>query len=307
MKIDANFYPGWVRKSITFTIDDGNLALDRKFMDYVKPAGIKGTFNLTTPLRAPFNHDDYRRQYRGYEIANHCRYHAYPFAEDRPVTVKQEKFDPAKADPAYVYPTDEEGIYRIHTYAWCFLADDERYMQLVDSCQKELESVFGKGSIKGYIWPCGEQKNEKVYEALKAYGFESIRITGCTEDFTGFDLPADRSRWSYNADYTCLNAVAEKYAAYPDDGKLKFFCFGVHSHDFEYNDKWDELISFCRDYGCRPEEFWYASVGDIFAYEDAVKSLTVTEDSVTNPSNVDVYIKIDGKRRVLEAGETIKY
>ena len=50
MKLDLNYYPGWTRKSITFTIDDGNLKLDRKFLDVVKPAGLKGTFNLCTPL-----------------------------------------------------------------------------------------------------------------------------------------------------------------------------------------------------------------------------------------------------------------
>ena len=31
--IDINFYPAWTRKAITFTIDDGNLVLDRKFLD----------------------------------------------------------------------------------------------------------------------------------------------------------------------------------------------------------------------------------------------------------------------------------
>ena len=165
MKIDLNYFPGWVRKSMTFTIDDGNLVLDRKFMDYVKPAGIKGTFNLRTPLNA--DTDTYKKLYKGYEIANHCRYHAYPFTTDKPVQFKDEPFDRETADPSYVYNAGEEGLYRIHTYAWCFLADDRKYMECVDSCKKDLEEIFGEGSIKGYIWPCGEQKNEKVFEMLK--------------------------------------------------------------------------------------------------------------------------------------------
>ena len=44
--VDINFFPGWVRKSVTFTIDDGNIKMDKKFLDIVKPAGILGTFNL---------------------------------------------------------------------------------------------------------------------------------------------------------------------------------------------------------------------------------------------------------------------
>ena len=45
-KIDLKFFPGWTRKSVTFTIDDGNVAMDKKFLDIVRPAGILGTFNL---------------------------------------------------------------------------------------------------------------------------------------------------------------------------------------------------------------------------------------------------------------------
>ena len=39
--IDLHFYPGWTRKSMTFTIDDGNVKLDRKFLDITEPAGLK--------------------------------------------------------------------------------------------------------------------------------------------------------------------------------------------------------------------------------------------------------------------------
>lgn len=305
MSIDVNFYPGWVRKSITFTIDDGNVVLDRKFMNYVKPAGIKGTFNLLTPLRKDFSAGDYRSLYKGYEISNHCRYHAYPFSESRPVEIKDELFDQNTADPAYGYRTEEEGIYRIHTYAWTFLADDETYMKCVDSCQKELRDVFGENACRGYVWPCGEQNNPAVFKALQDYGFQSIRKTGCVRDKTGFALPGDRMRWSYNADYTCLNEVARAYDAWEDDGNLKFFCFGVHSHDFENNHRWEELETFCRDFGCRTGEFWYAAVGEIFDYEDAVRGLVITETSVSNPSNIDLYIKVNGIRKVLGAGETL--
>ena len=30
--IDKNFFPGWTRKSLTFTIDDGNIPTDTKFL-----------------------------------------------------------------------------------------------------------------------------------------------------------------------------------------------------------------------------------------------------------------------------------
>ena len=45
--IDKNYFPGWVRKSVSFTIDDGNLEMDKRFIDTVSPYGIKGTFNIS--------------------------------------------------------------------------------------------------------------------------------------------------------------------------------------------------------------------------------------------------------------------
>lgn len=39
-------YPGFTRRALTFTIDDANIACDKKFIDHVKKGGIRGTFNL---------------------------------------------------------------------------------------------------------------------------------------------------------------------------------------------------------------------------------------------------------------------
>ncbi len=304
MKIDLLFYPGWTRKSITFTIDDGNVRLDRKFLDITEPAGLKGTFNLKTPLTR-LTAEEYRDFYRGYEISNHCKYHAYPITERTAREIKNELFDPETADPAYGYKTQEEGLYRIHTYAWTYLATDDKYMECVDDCQKELEEVFGKGKIRGYVWPCGLQQNERVIEAVRSYGFQAVRRTGCEKDLTGFALPADRMNWSYNADYQNMTELGAKYEAYPDDGELKFFCFGVHSHDFENAGRWDVLIDFCNRYGNRPNDFWYASVGEILDYEDAVNAVEITETEICNPSPIDLYIQIDGKRQILPANSRI--
>ena len=305
-KIDLHYYPAWTRKSITFTIDDGNIPLDRKFLDITEPAGLKGTFNLRTPFKF-IKPEEYPEFYRGYEIANHCKYHAYAFTPQTTREIKNELFDKETADPAYGYLTEEEGLYRIYTYAWTFLADDEKYMKCVDDCQKELEAIFGKGKIRGYVWPCGLQHNDRVIEAVKRYGFQSVRQTGCVEDSTGFALPADRMAWSYNANYKDMLEVGAKYESYPDDGELKFFCFGVHSHDFENAGRWDVLIDFCARYGNRPNDFWYASVGEILDYEDAVNAVTVTDTEIRNPSDIDLYIKIDGEPQILSANSHIVF
>ena len=305
--VDCQYFPGWVRKAITFTIDDGNVPLDRKFLALTAPAGLRGTFNLSTPLEH-LSPEGYRKFYDGYEISNHCSRHAYPLTPKTDKPLKNEPFDEKTADPAYTYPTDEADIRRVRTWGWTYLAaTDERYLDCVDIAQKELESVFGEGKIRDYVWPNGEQDNPRVLQMLIDYGFRSLRKTGCVEDSTNFALPADRMHWSYNANYKDMTEVAAKYDAYPDDGRLKFFCFGVHSHDFENAGRWDVLEDFCRKYGNRPEDFWYASVGDIFDYEDAVKSVRITDEGIENPSDVDLAVTVDGVRKTLGARSQIKF
>ena len=307
-QIDLNFFPGWVRKSITFTIDDGNMKLDRKFLDITEPAGLKGTFNINPPLKRG-TPGEYAAFYKGYENANHCKYHPMAFTPKMPVRpVSDDIFDKATADPAYLYRAEEENLYwgcEVPRNRWWHVATDEKYLACSLDATEELEAIFGKGSIKDFVWPFGAQQNEAVFEGLKKQGFRSIRKTGNVMDSTGFALPADRMAWSYNANNTCMEEVGAKYESYPDDGELKFFAFGVHSHDFENANCWEVLIDFCEKYGNRPDTFWYASVGEIFDYEDAVKAVQITEDKIINPSPVDLYIKIDGEKVELKANSEI--
>ena len=300
-KIDTAFYPGFVRKAISFTIDDGNVPMDKKFLDIVKPHGILGTFNLCSNNMKAFDADGYVEFYKGYEIANHCKYHPFAMRDDTEYAFSDDTFDEATADGAKLYKTDIEGMYFFKAAnGWRRMATTEMYCKFADDCRDELERVFGKGSVKGFVWPYSMQKNSEVFEYLKNSGYQSIRKTGETGESTGFALPADRTIWSYNANHKSLLKWAEKYEAYEDDGQLKFFCFGVHSIDFERDNNWNELEEFARKYGDRPSEFWYATVADIFDYEDAVKALKISEDTIENPSSIKLYVKIDGKEKVLE-------
>ena len=159
-----------------------------------------------------------------------------------------------------------------------------------------LEEIFGKGSVGGFVWPYNEQQNQKLIEGLRAAGYYGMRKTGATLDKTGFALPADRMRWSYNANHKELLSVSALYEAIPDDGTLKFFCFGVHSVDFENSGNWHELAAFAERFGNRPDTYYYATVGEIFAYEDAVNALEIGAERIVNPSSLTVYLEIDGNR-----------
>ena len=108
--------------------------------------------------------------------------------------------------------------------------------------------------------------------------------------------------WHYTANHTNLLKMAELYEQQEDDGNLKIFCFGLHSNDYENARKWDDLKEFANKYGNRPHDYYYATVGEIFDYADALKKLIVTESKVINPTDVDVYIRVDGKNVLIIAG-----
>ncbi len=293
-------YPGFVRRAITFSIDDGNLAMDKKFIDIVKPHGIRGTFNLCLPALDLLDADGYRAFYEGYEISNHVKWHPLAMKDGVEYT-----FSPTPAEPPIVgdetriYPYgDGEGefvIYAKKDGRPRHIADAETYLRLAAECREALEEVFGKGSIGGFVWPYNEQNNAALCDGLRKAGYYGLRKTGATLDTTAFSLPGDRMRWSYNANHKELLSVAALYENIPDDGELKFFCFGVHSVDFENEGNWHELEEFAERFGNRPDTYYYATVGEIFAYEDAVRALEISAERIFNPSSLDVYLEVDGK------------
>ena len=307
--IDLNFYPGWTRKAMTFTIDDGWLDMDTKFIGIVRPYGIKGAFNISSHNMTKHNNPDLiRATYRGFEITNHVRLHPLAFKDIYAPVLSDEFFSASKADKSVCYREvgTPEGVYLRYSESrerWDRVCTAEGYITLTERCRKELEEVFGEGNVRGFVWPFCRQENSELIAYLKSryYGLRDAGKTEPMED-ASFSLPSDRTNWQYNARHSNLLVRGAEYEALADDGKLKWFCFGVHSHDFEFADNWDDLSEFCRKYGNRPEDFWYASNAEIFDYEDAVKSVILTETSVKNPSDIDLYIKIDGKRFTLRAG-----
>lgn len=303
-QIDTRFYPGWTRKAITFTIDDGNIPMDRKFLDIVRPAGIRGTFNLCSHSANQLTPEQYREFYRDYEIANHCKYHPFALSDGETPEIAADPFDPETADPAKLYPTSTEHLYNIKKpQGWRMTADTEGYIAFIDACQDELERIFGQGSVRSYVWPFDQQNNNAVLAHLRSMekiGYYGVRRSGAKGAESGFPLPKPEERWPwhYTATHRDLLEKADAYEALPDDGELKFFCIGVHSIDYEKAEKWEDLRTFAARFGKDPG-FWSAPVGEIFNYADALSQLRQEDGCLENPTDTTLYIRIDGENVIL--------
>ena len=302
--IDKNYFPGWTRKAITFSIDDGNITYDKKFIDIVKPYGIFGTFNLCSPTR--LSKEEYVEFYRGFEIANHCKNHPVTLDPNANYHIYSEPLDRENADIEGIYPHDKfEGLnYVFRGKSWVTAAGTEPYCRLADECKEELEEVFGKGSIKGFVWPHGCCYDEKILQHIKDDGYLYVRYTTRTgEDFS---MPNDLYHIGLNGRYCNLPEMGDLFEREEDDGELKLFIFGVHSVDYDKGETWGDLEAFCRRFGNKPREYWSATNADVFEYYNAVKRLAINDTEIINPSNVDVYVKIDGKETVVLANSTFE-
>ena len=313
--IDKYFFPGFVRKAVTFTIDDGNIEMDKKFLSIVRPSGILGTFNLSdTDKLTP---EEYREMYQGYEIANHVDKHPELFIPGRKYIFSDDPFDPASADPNKLYRHESvDGLWYINNsyYSanptpeqlrrWFKITDVENYIRLINVAHERQNAIFGEGNVRSFVWPFGKQvDSKKIIEHVKKLGYYGARDAGTP--LAEFNMPSDRMNWRYNANDSCLLTKMKEFEALPDDGSLKLFSFGVHSIDYDRAGRWGDLEFFAKAYGARPDEFWYATVGEIFDYEDALKLLSVTDTEINNPSSLDLYILLDGKKTVVKKQSSI--
>jgi len=308
--VDKNYFPGFVRKAVTFTLDDGLYQFDKKVVDILKPAGFSGTFNINNPATVtdPSIYD-------GFEIANHNILHAVAMKDAYASLEFVNEYLPKDADTSKVYMKSQtvdgeivEGLYYVCIGgSWHPLASDETYAKYLEWTTVELEKIFGEGSVVGFAYPHGNQYNDAVINYLKENGYLYGRRTGNLKATTGFALPEDRYTWTYNADHNCLLDVMADFDGYRDDGELKMFSFGVHAKDFETKEKWDDLRTFASLYGNRQKDFFYATNREIFEYEDAVKALVITDEAITNPSDVDVFVTIDGVKTIIFANSEYSF
>ncbi len=126
-------YPSYTKKAISFTIDDGNIKYDTKFLSIVKPAGIKGTFNLCSDRLTTYGQDFYRQFYSEYEVANHSKHHPLTAYDGVEYKVADTVFDESYADPAYVYPVSgKDGFYMVmRPNGWREMVFQDMFLQFI--------------------------------------------------------------------------------------------------------------------------------------------------------------------------------
>lgn len=297
LSVLANFYPGWAKKAVTFTLDDANQTADKKFIDILKAAGMKATFNLKTD---GLNSDPekVRELYAGFEVANHTKYHPYPYYmyENQTLTPTTNTYD-ENGNLINLYRRENGG----------YVAQDEAYIKCIQAGHAEIEKIFGEGSDTGFIWPGPAYGNRTALKEYATEHYDMLRIA-VTLDDPSFNLPSDWLSWSFNANYDCSysRSVAFDNLSLDDTDTLRWLCFGVHPSEYfstaESEANLQKSVDLLKN---RPDTYWYAGNREILDYTEALKKLSITRTSVTNNSDLTLYIKVNGVKTTIAPGEKI--
>ena len=168
IRIDKNYFPGFVRKALSFSIADGIVEYDKRLIEIVKPAGILGTFNLinTSLNRSGLTDKEYIELYSGFEVSNHHVFHPLPWfdfdgfcAEDFSKIQIHDSilYDDSiknELDSSYLYKTDVPGLYFIdynyHFYKiytskyWHPIMTNDAYIKYAEETKKDIDYLVSE-------------------------------------------------------------------------------------------------------------------------------------------------------------------
>ena len=108
---------------------------------------------------------------------------------------------------------------------------------------------------------------------------------------------------SSHNDVTYLTRYADEYFELESD-ELTLFSLWSHSVFYPVNDNWYVMDDFLNDFTHSGQNIWNPQPHKYVEYVKAMKSVTVADGIITNPSDIDVYALIDGDEVVIPAGET---
>lgn len=277
-KVDNAYFPGFVRKAVTLSYDDGPQNTDREMIRYMNQYGVRGTFNLNSGKiggLTPENLSAYVVAYQGHELANHTKSHP---------KLNAVSFADAQAE--------------------------------IDLGKKEIEDAFGC-TVRGFAYPYnrmyGSETELQVVEHLQQTGHAYGRPSTVNESF---DIPVDFQDWKFTSHHSDRNFAQrqEEFYALPDDGKQKVFSVWGHSWEFTADASagrpeatWDTiLVPFLKGMRAHWNEIWNPTNIEFCDYIQAQRSLEIDQNSIYNPSEtVTVYVKVDGQEVVIPPGARI--
>lgn len=280
--VEAEFYPGYVTKAVTFSYDDGHKAYDEQLMAAFAEKNLPVTFNiignhvdrsysLYNSLATDEEKDaaiaEFVKAYEGYEVANHSYTHPRIYVE-------------SADDPDYgsAYVTDEQAI-----------AD-------IEQGRIALNGKFGEGAVEGFAWPFRYSDRP----AVQNYISENYIYSRDSSLSYSYEIPQDFLKWKF----TVMDKSDSKYYdafINDEDTDLKLFSVWGHAKDLISPDKTypitlDEFKNgLLSRIDADRESLYIANNKTVVKYINAVRGVRAEGRNVINDSGVTVYLRVNGK------------
>lgn len=263
-------FPGGKFKVLTMSYDDGREG-DRRLVEIFNKHGIKGTFHINSGLFNRKDDDGFGGRISREEFQTLYKGHEV-------------------ACHTLTHPTIER----------CPLP---QVIEQVLEDRKNLEALMGY-TVRGLSYPNGSY-SEEIKKVLPSLGIEYARVVGSKDHF---GMPKDLFAWQATCHHNHnLLKHAETFVGLFKRQYLYMFYVWGHSFEFDKQNNWELMESFCEKVGGR-EDTWYATNIEIVDYLKVWDNLRFSADGtfVYNPSAQSAWMSVDDQIYEISGGTQVK-
>ena len=271
MKRNIMRWPGFKRKAVTLSYDDG-VIFDRKLIEIMDKYGLKGTFNIGSGEMG-----------------------------------KGRRLSKEEAVELYGNSHHEVAVHGQYHMALSLVPTPRGVADVIND-RVELENIFGR-LVCGMAYANGTYDDDAV-ELLRQSGIDYARTTVATEKFD-VPTDWLRMPSTCHHKNPRLMELAEKFIEDKGGSNFwwsapKLFYLWGHSYEFNDDNNW-EIIEKFGEYMGKRDDIWYATNGEIYNYVKAFDSLKFSANGkyVHNPSATDVCICLKDDY-LIPAGKTVE-
>lgn len=268
-------YPFFKKKAVTFSYDDGVIE-DRKLIEIFNSYGFKATFNLN-------------------------------YGQSGEPKTRLDK-DGVEVDCSHIRLEDEFSLYdgheiANHTYHHPHLENltkEEQKAEFMDNTMA-LENLFHH-HIYGAAYPYGTF-NQDSLDVQKDLGIEYDRTTRSTYSFS---LPASWLLWMPTIHHRDKRVMECLERFIHDDSELSLLYIWGHSYEFAIDHNFDLMDEICKKLkNC--DDVISMTNHEVYEYVHAAMMAYHRDGKFINPSNMDVYLNVDGKNIIVPSHGEVPY
>ncbi len=170
---------------------------------------------------------------------------------------------------------------------------------------RSVLSLISGGDVRGHAYPFGAY-NSEVLEVLRELGFAYARTASPTHKLR---LPGDPLAWNPSCHQSAAGELVDAFLARADTELALFFIYG-HSWELDAEEPangWAYMESLAQRLGGR-SDIWYATAIEVADYIQAMCAVqsSLADDSLHNPSGIDLWIRARAPVVRLSSGEAVK-